>query len=371
MTNTRPLVPALLLLGLAAGPAPAQPLYHFTALPKLPGGKFNNPMAVNAQGTVGGVGDAADGSFHAYSYSSGVLTDYGPGTAFAVNVAGVAVGDAVIGGADQAARFGAAAAQPLGRLPGETFSQATAVNAAGVAVGVSQGANNTFALYRGGSAAPINLGAGLTPGFGYMVVPRINDAGQVAGVVTTANGDRAFRYDTQTAVTTLLNPLSGDPDSWGLGITAQGDVLGYSFTFGGKENIGFWGADGQFRTYFTEGTTAVPTVSNVLVANSLHQIVISATNDGKNYLVDAPGSRRDLASLVADLPPGFQFDTATGINDRGWIVGFGADQTGYLLTPVPEPGSLALLAAAAGLAVAGRLRRPRRSRTRPVVDRLA
>ena len=56
----------------------------------------------------------------------------------------------------------------------------------------------------------------------------------------------------------------------------------------------------------------------------------------------------DLNSLTTNLPTGFVLTNATGINSLGDIVGYGTNSAGqqeaFLLTPVPEPGALTLLA---------------------------
>ncbi len=69
----------------------------------------------------------------------------------------------------------------------------------------------------------------------------------------------------------------------------------------------------------------------------------------------------DLNTRVANLPAGATLVEAFGINDLGQIVGYGdfaGGEHAFLLTPVPEPGSLALV----GLAVGGLALRPWRRR---------
>jgi probable HAF family extracellular repeat protein len=62
---------------------------------------------------------------------------------------------------------------------------------------------------------------------------------------------------------------------------------------------------------------------------------------------DGPESPSDLNSMLDDSGAGWNLEVALAINDRGWIVGKGTnpngDPRGYLLVPVPEPSSLALL----------------------------
>jgi hypothetical protein len=64
----------------------------------------------------------------------------------------------------------------------------------------------------------------------------------------------------------------------------------------------------------------------------------------------------DLNSLISPLS-GWVLDRGFGINDVGQITGIGViggEQHAFLLTPVPEPGALALMAL--GLSFLMRLR---------------
>ena len=62
------------------------------------------------------------------------------------------------------------------------------------------------------------------------------------------------------------------------------------------------------------------------------------------------GTMTDLNSLTTNLPDGFVLDQASAINSLGDIAGYGENSLGqdeaFLLTPTPEPASLALLAVA-------------------------
>ncbi|HEY3496597.1 MAG TPA: hypothetical protein VGK73_17985 [Polyangiaceae bacterium] len=145
----------------------------------------------------------------------------------------------------------------------------------------------------------------------------INDKGELAGIIATGTpeGNRAFRYDSRTQTTTILEPVAGDPNSWGLGINRQGEVLGYSFVFSAVERVGKWKRNNQFQIAFVEGTPEFPTVSNQLIWNEKELIVVSDTNDGNTYLIPKPGTRLNLADLVEGgaVPPLFAYS----INEKG------------------------------------------------------
>jgi hypothetical protein len=109
------------------------------------------------------------------------------------------------------------------------------------------------------------------------------------------------------------------------GINARGDVLGYSFTdFASSayhERIGVWDHNGVFQTYFFETLN-----TSTLVFNDHNQIVITNSTDGNSYLVPAPGTRLDLASLVSNLPAGLQLSLVVSIDNAGNMTGFAFDE---------------------------------------------
>jgi hypothetical protein len=150
----------------------------------------------------------------------------------------------------------------------------------------------------------------------------LNDRGVIAGIVSTEDGDRAYRFDSQSQTTEILEPVSPDPNSWGLALNRRGEVLGYSFIFSAIERIGKWNRETTFETHFVEGTPEFPTVSNQLIWNESELIVVSLTTDGNTYLVPKPGVRLDLQDLVVDgavVPLGL---IALDINERGDFVAF-------------------------------------------------
>jgi hypothetical protein len=155
----------------------------------------------------------------------------------------------------------------------------------------------------------------------------MNNQSDISGTtVDELNLNKGFRFDQRTGKTQLLNPLSTEPNAWGLCINNQGNVLGYSFISGGLERIGFWDRFGKFLTYFVEGTPEFPTVSNRLVFNDKNQIVISRVSfpesDSNNvsYLVPKLGVRVNIADLVVNLPPERKISIVWDINNRGDMI---------------------------------------------------
>jgi len=110
-----------------------------------------------------------------------------------------------------------------------------------------------------------------------------------------------------------------------MGINNHGDVLGYSFEFGGIERIGVWNKSGKFQTYFVQGIPEFPTISNALRFNDHNLIAITDVSNppnerGNTYLVPKPGMRINLADQVTGAPPGL-FLYVQRINNHGNILG--------------------------------------------------
>jgi hypothetical protein len=145
----------------------------------------------------------------------------------------------------------------------------------------------------------------------------INNNETISGTAFVDDHYRGFRLDTRTGTTT-------EPEAWALGINSRGDVVGYSFFFGGLERIGVWDRQGNFTTYFVEGTQAFPTVSNSLRINGSNTIVITflsfhtAPPPYTSYLVPRPGVRLDLRDITSAFPEGYTAPSiVAGINSSG------------------------------------------------------
>jgi probable HAF family extracellular repeat protein len=186
----------------------------------------------------------------------------------------------------------------------------------------------------------------------------INDSGQVTGY--SSSPDRTGVHAFRTSPTgTLSDPgadlgtLPGYANSRGTAINALGQVTGYSGPGNGEVHA--------FRTTPTglisdPGTAlgALPGLANS-IGNGINALgVVVGTsygnaNVGAGHAFIYDTQMRDLNDLI---PPGsgWVLTSGTGINDFGLIAGFGqlnGQGHAFVLTPVPEPGALALAGLAA------------------------
>lgn len=274
-------------------------------------------------------------------YEDGAVTVLTPGVVYTANQGGTIGGSVVVDLAnfvEQAALFRGSAVQLIPRLPGEVTSHVIRLTDSGIALVVSydESSQPTYVLRKNGKAIPLDFRTNTEP-------LDINNQGIIAGVKRIPGqllGDRGFRFDPRTGKVTLLEPLPTEPNSWAQDINNnnRGNVLGYSFVPGHIERIGVWDRNGQFHTYFVEGTPEFPTISNRLRFNDNNLIVISLTSASSNrnsYLVPKPGVRLNLADLVENLP-----STAgplwiiNHVNNHGDMIGSGFDGGDFLLKRV-------------------------------------
>jgi probable HAF family extracellular repeat protein len=291
--------------------------------------------AVNDSGQVIGSGWVSSAVFHAaFTLSDG---RFGPGSdmgppgflnsyGFALNNRGQLVVTAHNGELPSSG-FRTSGLRPvdpstddLGTLGGVSVT-ARGINASGQVVGTSSLPDDLiWHAYRTAPDAPINPATDDIGGLGgdFSQALGINDIGQVVGDALLPNGDQhAFR----TAPGAVINPLTDDLGTLGLSSDATdinnlGVVVGYS------------------------------------------QV---SPNDWHAFVCFPGEPMADLNALIVNPIPGAVLTQAHGLNDSGRIVGemlLGDGTTrAFLLTPVPEPAGLSLLACVAMFR--GRRRRPK------------
>ena len=295
---------AVLIAAACAAPALAQQ-FEAVQLGTL-GGPSSAAFGVNDNGAVVGAADLPDGTFHAFIWENGVMTDLGTlggevSTAFSVNNAGVVVGRAKnAAGIDRAVRWFKAAQgvwqiEDLGTLNGDGsgFGWATRINNAGQIVGYATSVQPYHGFiwengvmtdvgtlgYTGNLAYSQALGisdSGQVVGFAYRVLGgpehgfvthngrqedntpigsiaqaqghNINTSGVIGGYIADNTTGGAFRagYMTQRDGWTLIPLLDGTTDSYGYDINEAGEMVGVSFVASTPPLV-------LFRGYFFDG----------------------------------------------------------------------------------------------------------------------
>ena len=283
----------------------------------LPGGTFSIGTGINSSGLVTGVSNGSNGQYQAFvSNASGSLTG-------------------------------------LGTLPGDTISSALAINDFGVVTGwTSTSSQQGHAFVSNASGGLQDLGTLL--GGTYSLGRGINNSGVVTGYGDTFNGLQHAFVSNASGGLTDLGTLSGGNTSIGTGINNFGLVTGYASTANGQQHAFVSNAsggltdlgalDGGDVTTFGEGINS----AGQIVGRSLGVLGSTA------IFYEVGRGMIDLNSLVTGT--GWVLGDAAGINDSGQITGWGTFNgrkhafvlTDASLATVPEPGTLALVAAGLG-----------------------
>jgi uncharacterized membrane protein len=176
----------------------------------------------------------------------------------------------------------------------------------------------------------------------------INNNGQIVGFALAPGSGATFFDSTGGGNNISLGNISyTTAQSFAYAINDRGQIVGSGWnstrnndtailfdSTGSRNNIDLGGLPGS---NYGSVATAI---------NNLNQIVGYCA--GRAVLFDSTGggNNLDLNSLISPNS-GWSLSEATGINDNGWIIGEGTNPTGklgaFLLVPVPEPCSLALL----------------------------
>ena len=270
----------------------------------------------------------------------------------------------------------------LSASPGEFLGHVTAINSTGQVVGNAYGPDIGFPAFlwtpttpNGNPGSWIDLGA--LPGV-YTPIPRgINNFGQVVGDGSMRFGPRrAFLWtpDTANGNTGSMIDLGDLPGVSGsvyvAAINSYGQVVG-SIDVIGRQHAFLWTpATANGTSGFMIHLGDLPGGSNEVfpyAINSVGQVVgFSRSSTGARAFLWTPSTANGTEGTMIDVQSllgpndGTYWDlgAAYGINDHGQIVGdamFDPDGVGpatavrraFLLTPVPETTSLALLLTAA------------------------
>ena len=373
------IIPAIVAVGLAqasAPPAAAQVLYSVNDLGSLFPGGTSKATGINASGqTTGFSFDPSSNNTRAFRVApGGKVTDPGAdlGTlggrssdGSAINDLGQVTGDSDLAGS---LSYHAFRTSPTGSINSAadlgvigSFSSGKGINNLGQVVGWNvPGTQRAFRTVPNG-LIDTSTDLGVFPGAdGKSVALAINASGQTTGSYfdLVGGGEHAYRTTATGTLATAenLGDFGGPSESSGNAINSIGQVVGFASTTAGTVFHAFRSSpSGQPLVLQDLGTLGSDTDSSATAINSLGVVLgTSVTYDSNGAVLDqAPfiydTQMRNLNDLV---PAGWTIIDANAINDAGQIAGDGSFDGGpehaLVLTPVPEPGSLASLCAAAG-----------------------
>jgi probable HAF family extracellular repeat protein len=241
---------------------------------------------INNAGQVVGSGITPANERHAFFWENGHFTDLGRGYAHAINNHGQVVGTTRVGTKDRAFIWENGTFTVLGTFGGNR-SWGYDINDAGQFIGEAENEGNRFRpfLYENGTMVELNIDSG------YVSLGGINNLGQVVGVLSQG-------------------PFFWHPDT-------------------GVVNLGSLGGSGE------GAATAVNNFGQVVG----HSEVTRWEEDFNGFLWHRGHGMVKLFDLLA-VDSGWQsLESASDINDRGQIVGYGLTQDGeqhaFLMQPLP------------------------------------
>jgi probable HAF family extracellular repeat protein len=227
----------------------------------------------------------------------------------------------------------------LGSLDGGVSSEAFGINNSGQAVGDSQSATDDHrpVLFDNSGVKDLNVSVAQNSN-AFRTAYAINDAGQVAGRTDTDQGAiHAFLLASANGDVKDIGTLGGT-NSEALAINKSGEVVGDAETSNGTPHA-FIYRKGSTRDLST--LAGFDTASFARSINDQGEVVgDSDSADQKRAFVYSNGQMLELDKVAANLADaGFtSLDVAYGINNRGWIAGYGTATDGRTIAflAVPE-----------------------------------
>jgi probable HAF family extracellular repeat protein len=366
-----------ILLSLSGHSAWGGPQYTAKDLGTLDGGSTSQAYAINASGQVAGNASTSTGAQHAFLYD-GTMADLGTlgGTnsyAYGINTNGDVVGysQTLHDSAENAFIVTGAKMAGLGTLGG-TNSRAYAINDSKQIVGWSETGSYTTALGGGSAIGQATSFGGTTTSLGTLggsnsCAYGINASGNVVGSSQTLgnSAQNAFLYLFNGGVNSTMTGLGtlGGLNSCAWAINDANHVVGYSQISGGANHAFLW-KDGAMNDLGTLGGANSYAYGINNNKNGDQVVGSSDTASGAQHAFLYENSTMyDLNNVLINSDPTWTLEEARGVNDAGYIVGWGkvnGSIHAFLLTPVPEPSTLALLGfGAIGLLAYGWRRRNR------------
>ncbi len=333
----------------AAAPAASVVRYRYVQIRALGTnefGTYNNAAAINAAGEVVGSSSVPD-SDHAFSWQNGHLTDLSNGRGslesegLGIDDSGDAVGSTQVNGPGDTGqhafitRGGVPVDLGTGYPGVGSGSAATAVNASGQIIGYhypTQATPVTAVTWRGGKLSALRGLGGRGGAYGVTSQANaINAAGLIVGVAQPRDTRQAVHGALwQNGAVTDLGNLGGTgEDTTANGINDHATVVGRSY-IGTQLHAFVWKA-GVMRDLSAAAATPAGRDSEAFAVNNADTVVgytQVAAGPGNGWqagilaaMIWRNGIPTNLDRLVTNLPKGMHLRTARAINDNGDIVG--------------------------------------------------
>lgn len=362
---------SVLTIALFTLPGRAEPPKYRLRL--LPQATRSAAWGINETGQIVGAGDfGIDFQPQPFVYDSvtGVMTNLGeltgiPGVAEGINESGNVVGWSYNGGYRSFVFDGSGVTFVDPTEVGYQQAMAVSINDAGQIAGTLMSMDNQpreLGFVFDGEALHTFAGFGGNP----IGVRSINNSGVLAGA-SSPDGVlwRPFKYE-NGVMADLIGLTNPTAQGNAFHINDLGVAVGLYWEGDGEWQAARF-ADDQVELLGTLSEPGFPQASSAQSVNDLGVVVGASNVAGTSYqhgFVHIDGAMYDLNDYVVNLGD-FTIITANDINNLGQIVGSGESSSlgtrAFLLTPVPEPATVAL-AAVGVLAIAARRKQGRGGR---------
>jgi len=366
------------------------PAYNVTGLGRLPGDVSSLAFGINDAGVIVGSSTDTGGSatIAGFKWQGGTMTDLGTYAGHTAirpwdvnasgNVAGRATGGT--GGSNYGVYHNGSAWQLAGNVGG-TRGNGFGINSSNQTVGNMRLPSSDFSRAyvwspTGGTVElptihpndPSNAIPSYNGFEGGSYATGINEAGTVvgsSGLSDTHGSDRGFRWMSSGGMINLGTPasqgltgLSNFTQSYAQNLNNTGLIVGAADRGSGLTRAVYWDSSDQIFDIGTLGGN-----SGWAQAVNDANVIVGFSNNGtanRAFGFVPGGSITDLNTLLSPSASGWVISRVYDINNTGLIVGegtFGGVTQAVVLTPIPEPASLSLLAGAGMLALRRRTSR--------------
>jgi MYXO-CTERM domain-containing protein len=354
---------AVSVAGPGAGATPPQ-RYTVTIVGGFPDAHVSSrPQALSDSGTVVGYSALGAAGTAPFSWSTGNLVSLGMPAGFdrafanSVGATGTIVGGARTsdGSSSKALRWTNGTMFELGGLGGD-HAAALGINDLGRIVGYASLPGNAVhraVFWRGSTATPL-----LAPTWaGQTIAYDINASGQIVGLASSSTFTRPMTWLGGLAIPLPLP--AGVQVGTAVAINGPGEIVGaYALDSTGLRYAPVIWRAGQLVHMGSLGSSEYALPAGINDAG--HVVGSARAGSQMTGFLWQDGAMHDLRTLLTTPFAGVQITGANAINASGQIAAtalIGGSETAVLLTPVPTPGGLALLAVAG--VVAARRRRGR------------
>lgn len=168
----------------------------------------------------------------------------------------------------------------------------------------------------------------------------VSNSGQVAGYVNFTNSSNGYVWSQSTGYTLIHGINPGDDYFSTRDANNLSNVVGVTRIQGGQYRAAYWSAGAGTINI---GALSGDVYSSANQINDLNEVIGASENSSgfeRPFYWNPTDGLQDLNNLISPSSSGWVLHSATSINNRGQITGFGTLNGNFMMyvaSPVPEP----------------------------------